>query len=64
MMKRTLFLVLVLEGLVHHHRTVQLQFFGTSGWGIDLDNCDTEWFALDTNRVYSVFYEIACKYCV
>ena len=21
-----------------------------TGWGIDLDNCDIEWFALETNR--------------
>ena len=25
-------------------------FFGVSGWGIDLDYCDVEWFALETNR--------------
>ena len=41
--------MLVLEGLVGLHRTVQLQFFGLSGWGIDLDYCDVEWFALEKN---------------
>ena len=39
MMKRTFFLVLVLEGLVGHHRTVQPQLLGISGWSIDLDYC-------------------------
>ena len=56
--------MLVLEGLVSHHRIVQLQFFGVSGWGIDLDYCDTEWFALETNRDHSVIFETASKYCI
>ena len=47
MMERTFFLVLVLEGLIGLHRTISFSFFGISGWGIDLDNCDTEWFALE-----------------
>ena len=43
MMKRTsFFLVLVLEGLVGYHGTIQLQVFSTSGWDIDLDYCDIE----------------------
>ena len=25
-------------------------FFSITGWGIDLDYCDTEWFALEMNR--------------
>ena len=29
-----------------------------------LDNCDIEWFALETNRDYSVIFEIASKYCI
>ena len=33
-------------------------------WGIDLDYCDIEWFALETNRVHSVVFEIAPKYCI
>ena len=50
--------MLVLEGL---HRTVQLlQHY----WGIDLDYCDTEWFALETNRDHSVIFETAPKYCL
>ena len=39
-------------------------FFSVTGWGIDLDNCDTEWFALETNRDHSVVFEIASKYCI
>ena len=54
--------VLVLEGLVGLHRTVQL--FSVTGWGIDLDYCDIEWFALETNRDRSVVFESASKYCI
>ena len=39
--------MLVLEGLVGLHRAVQIQLFGISGCGIDLDYCDTEWFTLE-----------------
>jgi len=39
-------------------------FFGISGWGIDLDYCDIEWFALEMNRDHSVVFEIAPKYCI
>ena len=39
-------------------------FFGISDWGIDLDYCDIEWFALETNRDHSVIFEIASKYCI
>ena len=39
-------------------------FFSVTGWGIDLDYCDIEWFALETNRDHSVVFEIASKYCV
>ena len=39
-------------------------FFGISGWDIDLDYCDIEWFALEVNRVHSVVFEIAPKYCI
>ena len=56
--------MLVLKGLVGLHRTVQLQLLHVTGWGIDLDYCDIEWFALETNRVHSVVFEIACKYCI
>ena len=53
--------MLVLEGLVDH-RTIQLQLL--QHWGIDLDYCDIEWFASETNRDHSVVFEIAYKYCI
>ena len=37
--------------------------FAISGWIIDLDYCYIEWFALEVNRVHSVIFEIAHKYC-
>ena len=39
-------------------------FFSITGLGIDLDNCDIEWFALETNSDYSVVFEIAPKNCI
>ena len=54
----------VLEGLVGLHRTIQLQLLQHYWWGIDLDYCDIEWFALEMNRDHSVIFEIASKYCI
>ena len=54
--------MLVIKGLVGLHRTVQLQLL--QHWGIDLDYCDIEWFALKMNRDHSVVFEIASKYCI
>ena len=56
--------MLVLKGLVGVHRTIQLQLFSVTGWGIDLDYYDIEWFALEMNRDHSVVFEIASKYCI
>ena len=56
--------MLVLECLIGLHRTVQLQLLRITGWGIDLDYCDIEWFALETNRDHSVIFEMASKYCI
>ena len=39
-------------------------FFSITGWGTDLDYCDIEWFALETNRDHSVFLETAPKDCI
>ena len=64
MVKRTSFLVLALEGAVGLHRTSQLQLFGINGWSIDLDYCNTEWFALEMNRDHSVIFEVVPKYCI
>ena len=56
--------MLFLEGLVGLHRTIQFSSFSITGWGIDLDYCDTDWFALEMNRDHSVIFEIAPKYCI
>ena len=66
MMKRTafFFLVLVLEGLVGLHRTIQLQLLQHSDCGIYLDCCDIKYFALEMNRDHSVVFESAPKYCI
>ena len=56
--------MLVLKGLVGLHKTVQLQLLQHYWLGIDMDNCDIEWFALEMNRDPSVVFEIASKYCI
>ena len=38
-------------------------FFSITGWGIDLDYGDIEWFALEITD-HSVVFEIASKYCI
>ena len=53
--------MLVLKGLVGLHN---LSFFSITGWGIELDCCDIEWFALEMNREHSVVFEIVSKYCI
>ena len=55
--------MLVLKGLVGLHRTVQLQLLQRY-WGIDLDYCNIEWFALEMNRDHFVSFETASKYCI
>ena len=35
-----------------------LKCLASSGWSIDLNYCDIEWFALETNRDHSVVFEI------
>ena len=42
----------------------KFNLFSLTGWGIDSDYCDIEWFALEMNRDYSVDFEIASKYCI
>ena len=39
-------------------------FFGINGWGIDMDYCDIEWFALETNSDHSVIFEIVPMYSI
>ena len=50
---------LVLKGLVGLIEPFNFSFFSVTGWGIDLDYCDIEWFALKMNRDHSVVFEIA-----
>ena len=54
--------MLFLKSLVGLHRTVQFSIFSVTGWGIDLDYRDIEWFALEMNRDHSVVFETASKY--
>ena len=56
--------MLVLKGLIDLQRTIQLQLLSITSWGIDLDYCDIEWFALETNGDHFVVFEIASKYCI
>ena len=56
--------MLFLKSLVGLHRTVQFSIFSVTGWGIDLDYRDIEWFALEMNRDHSFIFEIASKYCI
>ena len=56
--------MLFLDGFVGLHRTIRLQHFNITGQDIDLDYCDIEWFALETNRDHSVIFEIVSKYCI
>ena len=56
--------MLVLKGLEVFIEPFNFSFFSITGWGIDLNYSDIEWFALETNRDRSVFFEIASKYCI
>ena len=56
--------MLVLEGLVGLHRTVQLQLLQRYWLGHTLDHCAIEWFALEMNRDHSVIFETVSKYCI
>ena len=41
--------------------SINFSFFSISGWGVVLDYCDFEWFALEMNLDHSVIFEIAPK---
>ena len=56
--------MLVIEGLVGFHRTFQHQLLQHYWSGHRLGLCDIEWFSLEMNRVHSVVFEIASKYCI
>ena len=50
--------MLILEGLVGLHRTVQIQLFSITGRGIGLDYCDIEWFALEKTEIILSFLRL------
>ena len=50
--------MLVLKGLVGLHRSVHLQLLCVTGWGIDLDYRDVEWFALETTEIILSFLRL------
>ena len=56
--------MLVLEGLVGVHGTVQPQLFRHLWLGHSLDFCDNEWLALEVSRDQSIIFEIAPKYWI
>ena len=56
--------MLVLAGLIGHHRTVQLQALQCYWLGHRLELLETEWFALEMNRDHSVIFETASRYCI
>ena len=62
MMKRTSFLMLVLESLVYLQEL--FSFFDINGLDIDLDYCDVEWVDLELNQGHCIVFEIAPKYCI
>ena len=62
-MKRTSFWVLILDGLIDLHRTIQLQLLQHYWLGHRLGLL-WYWLALEMNRDHSVVFEIASKYCI
>ena len=43
---------------------INFSFFSNSGWSIDLNYCDVEWFALEINLDHCAAFEIAPKFCI
>ena len=41
-----------------------VSFFSIGGRGTDLNYCDVEWLALETNRDHSAVFEVVPKYCI
>ena len=63
-MNRISFLGLVLGGLVVLIELINFSFFSFGVWGIDLDYCDVEGFALEMTRDHSAIFETEPKYCI
>ena len=63
LMKMTFFCV-----CVHSRRCCRssqnVQLLSHQCWSTDVDYCDVEWFALETNCDHSVIFETALKYCI
>ena len=53
--------MLVLKSLLVFIKPFNFSLFSITDWGINLDYCDIEWFALEMNRDHSVVFEIASK---
>ena len=56
--KDIFFCVLVLEFLCFFIEPFNFSFFSISGWGIDADYCDFEWFTLEMNKDHSVILRL------
>ena len=56
--------MLVLEGLIGLHRTIQLQLLEHYWLGHRLGYCDGECSVLEMNQGHSVIFEIAPRYCI
>ena len=54
---------MLVPGLIGLIELFNVNFFGISGWGIDLDYCDIEWFASEMNRDHFAIFQTASKYC-
>ena len=56
--------MLILEGLVGLHRTIQLQLLWHQWLEHRLELHGAEWFALEMNQDHSVIFEVAPKYSI
>ena len=56
--------MLVLKVLYVFIELFNFSFFSITGWGIELDYCDIEWFALAMNKDHSFIFEIVPNYCI
>ena len=63
MVKRTYFFG-VSSRMSCKSKLFSFSLFSISVWSIDLDYCDVEWFALETNQGHSVVFEMASKYFI
>ena len=43
---------------------INFSFYDISGWGIDFDYYDIEWFALESSQDHPVVFDITPKYCI